>query len=1084
MPIIQVPVLGTIEFPDSMSNEEIAAVIQKQLGTEPGKQYGAGETIARGLERGVTSSIRGAAQLLGGTPSTIPPEEQDLITQMQGTPLGDQISSLATPGQIQQTDLQREAEFRAMAQQRPVAAYGSQIAGSILDPINLLPLGAARTAAQGARNVAGAGAVMGALEPVYGDDSRLMNIAGGAVVGGALGGTIGALIQKYGKEAVTAAGKELKDNRAVLLGGSGKITQDNVPLSPIAQEIADVTAAKNIELQDSIVPLLQQLEDSELAQKLTTEIAGGDYRALFTDAPFRLTDIPASRFTAAFSADNPLREQNLAAYLKAGYKAEDPEQLLTRIVAANKGAIATELDTTPLNIPADSAVNFLLNRKVQELGGRDLINAYLPALQRGVDMINSIDELFLNGRAAGMTDAEIAAVFKKDFDEVKPILFSAIGNVSNIGRALAAAKAQKKVIGSTEEILKGLAKNGSKELTDIYALRDAVSQIKSAPGTSFNKNESIANLTKEAVKQPGWADKFGEFVVNSYISGLATTAVNAFSGVAKVGLLGTERILQAVNPASKVKIGEVLPAFRGLMDGVLESAFFAKEGFLRGSPLDAAMPEIRGAIGTQEGATKVEKILGEVVRTPSRLSVGVDEFFKSVFRRMEYNAQAYRLASSGKYGDPETVYNALRKVNTKTTDWKDNVLKAPELATLPDSARVKLVDDVRNFAKQATFQADLGSFGNKLLALRAAHPWVAPVIPFVKTPINIMKDALSYTPLGVFAKNTPADVKVARTAIGMGITAALAQQVADDTVTGSYPKDAAKRNAMIAAGIPEYSLKIGDTYYSYARVEPLATIMGSAVDGINAVRDYVSKPSYDSKKEKDLVVDVVAGVTKNIVSKTYLEGISGLLQAVHDPERYGGSFINGFAGLLVPSFIAAPARSADPYARVVTGFGEAVQNRIPDFGLGLPIPSRQELPIQSKLFGGARENPSYGFAAYTGLQTAPATRNAVQEEVARTKVDYNLPSKTLRGVELEGVDQAKYQDLSSRYADMILPGIISSPGYQNAPDTLKKVILEKGLSKARQAATNLLLGEKLKDPEFRTQFIRARLAKKGLELEE
>jgi len=1070
----------TLEAPEGATQEQVIAAASELY--KP--QYGLGETIARGVERGITSSIRGAAQLLGGAPSTIPPEEQDLITQMQGTPTADQISSLATPGQIQQTDLQREAEFRMMAQQRPVAAYGSQIAGSILDPINLVPLGGVRTVAQGVRNIAGAGAVMGALEPVYGDDSRLLNIAGGAVVGGVLGGTIGGLIQKYGKEAVTTAGKELKDNRAVLLGGSGKITQDNVPLSPIAQEIADVTAAKNIELQDSIVPLLQQLEDSELATKLTNEIAGGDYRALFTDAPFRLTDIPASRFTAAFSADNPLREQNLAAYLKAGYKAEDPEQLLTRIVSANKGAIATELDTTPLNIPADSAVNFLLNRKVQELGGRDLINAYLPALQRGVDMINSIDELFLNGRAAGMTDAEIAAVFKKDFDEVKPILFSAIGNVSNIGRALAAAKAQKKVIGSTEEILKGLAKNGSKELTDIYALRDAVSQIKSAPGTSFNKNESIANLTKEAVKQPGWADKFGEFVVNSYISGLATTAVNAFSGVAKVGLLGTERILQAVNPASKVKIGEVLPAFRGLMDGTLESIFFAKEGFLRGSPLDAAMPEIRGAIGTQEGATKVEKILGEVVRTPSRLSVGVDEFFKSVFRRMEYNAQAYRLASSGKYGDPETVYNALRKVNTKTTDWKDNVLKAPELATLPDSARVKLVDDVRNFAKQATFQADLGSFGNKLLALRAAHPWVAPVIPFVKTPINIMKDALSYTPLGVFAKNTPTDVKIARTAIGMGITAALAQQVAEGNITGSYPKDAAKRAPMIATETPEYSIKIGGTWYSYARVEPLATIIGSSVDGINAVRDYVSKPKYDSKKEKDLVVDVVAGVTKNIVSKTYLEGISGLLQAVHDPERYGGSFINGFAGLLVPSFIAAPARSADPYARVVTGFGEAVQNRIPDFGLGLPIPSREELPVQSKLFGGARENPSYGFAAYTGLQTAPATRTALQEEVARTKVDYNLPSKTLRGVELEGADQSKYQALSSQYSDLVLNQIIQAPGYQNAPDSIKKVILEKGLKRARSVATRELLGEKLQDPEFRNQFIRARLAKKGLELEE
>ena len=1010
------------------------------------------ETFTAAARQAVGSEITGAAQLLGREP---------------------------TPEQVAE-----ESRVRQMTAENPVSGVLGTIAGSLINPSTLIPGSLLLKGAKGLA-VGGAvgGGVAGGLQPIYAEEDlgRVASGAAGIVLGGALGGTIGALVNRTSRGVVEQAGKELQDVKTGLTTG---VVQENVPLSPLAQEIAQASTAKNVELQDSIVPLLQQLEDSELAQKLTTEIAQGDYRTLFTDAPFRLTDIPTSRFTAAFSADNPLREQNLAAYLKAGYKAEDPEKLLTRIVAANKGAIATELDTTPLNIPADSAVNFLLNRKVQELGGRDLINAYLPALQRGVDMINSIDELFLNGRAAGMTDAEIAAVFKKDFDEVKPILFSAIGNVSNIGRALAAAKAQKKVIGSTEEILKGLSKNGGKELTDIFALRDAVSQIKAAPGTSFNKNEALANLTKDAVKQPGWADKFGEFVVNSYISGLATTAVNAFSGIAKVGLLGTERILQAANPFSKVKIGEVLPAFRGLMDGLLESAYFTKEGLLRGSPLDAAMPEIRGAIGAQEGATKVEKFLGQAVRVPSRLSVGVDEFFKSIFRRMEYNAQAYRLASSGKFGDPEAVYSALRRVNTKSLDWKDNILKAPELAGLPDSARSKLIEDVRNFAKQATFQADLGSFGNKLLALRAAHPWVAPVIPFVKTPINIMKDALSYTPLGVFAKNTPTDVKVARTAIGMGITAALAQQIVEGNITGSYPKDANKRNAMIAAGIPEYSIRIGDRWYAYARVEPLATIMGSSVDGINAVRDYVDKPSYDTKKEKQLVIDVVAGVTKNIVSKTYLEGVSGLLQALHDPDRYGGSFVNSFAGLLVPSIIAAPARGRDPYARVVTSFGEAVQSRIPDFGLGLPVPSRQELPAQSKLFGGERENLSYGLAAYTGLQSTPAQRTAVQEEVARTKVDYNLPSKSLRGVELNGVDQAKYQALSSQYADTILPGIIASPGYQNAPDTLKKVILEKGLRNARKAATNLLLAEKLQDPDFRTQYVRARLEKKGLEMEE
>jgi hypothetical protein len=342
-----------------------------------------------------------------------------------------------------------------------------------------------------------------------------------------------------------------------------------------------------------------------------------------------------------------------------------------------------------------------------------------------------------------------------------------------------------------------------------------------------------------------------------------------------------------------------------------------------------------------------------------------------------------------------------------------------------------------------------------------------------------MKDALSYTPLGVFSKNLPTDVKIARTAIGIGITTAVAQAIGSGNLTGSYPKDADKRNAMIAAGLPEYSMKIGDTWYSYARVEPLATIMGSAADGITAVRNYYTKNPLD-RKFKELVIDAVGGVTKNIASKTFLEGISGVLQAIHDPARYGSSFVNSFAGLLVTSFVAAPARSSDPNMRVVTGFTEAVQNRLPNLGQDF---ARENLPAQSMIYGGQRPNPSAGFAAFTGIQTSPATQNEIQKEAARVKLDYNLPSKSLKGVELTGNDQANYQAISSQYADQILATIIAAPSYQAAPDSLKKVILEKGLTKARATATKIMFGAKIQDPEFRAQFIHRKLAKKGVEEE-
>jgi hypothetical protein len=65
--------------------------------------------------------------------------------------------------------------------------------------------------------------------------------------------------------------------------------------------------------------------------------------------------------------------------------------------------------------------------------------------------------------------------------------------------------------------------------------------------------------------------------------------------------------------------------------------------------------------------------------------------------------------------------------------------------------------------------------------------------------------------------------------------------------------------------------------------------------------------------------------------------------------------------------------------------------------------------------------------------------------------------------------------------DIVLSSIMQSSGYQNASDPIKKIILEKGMQKARAAATNILFGEKIQDPEFRAEYIRNKLKKKGIE---
>lgn len=977
------------------------------------------------------------------------------------------------------TDTAEESLRRQMESENPVAGFAGTLVGGLVNPSTLLPGSMLFKGAKGlVAGGAAAGAVSGALQPRYEEDdlSRIASTAIGTAGGAAL---VGALVG--GQKGLVKVWNKL--TREVTEVPANKIKPDvEIPIGASEETIAEAATSK---MQDNAAPWIQSIDDAEARAKASESINNGDYSQFFTDSAFRMSDTPEWRYKDAFSADNPFRQKNIEAVASSASKsAQDTEDVLKELVASWSPQLREELGLTTAfkNVTPEQAAEFFRLRGLEEVAPAEIQRAFAPLADNAFKTFTNISELWKVGRSEGLSEGELFQMFGSELEAIKPLLTSPFGSARNAGKALNEWKNLRKKLGnlSPKDIRNYLStQEGKSEAESMVSLMDAFRQIDEAPGSSFDKELMKRELVGKTFKQPNWKDKFGEYVVNSYISGLATPLVNAASGIAKAALLSTERLISGLNPFSAVKLGEVLPSFQGMMQGMLEGAYFAKEGFIRGMPLDATIPELYGAIGKQKGASGFEKGLGEIVRIPGKVSIGIDEFFKSMFRRMEYNAQAYRIAQSGKYGDAAQVYEALRKIDTKDVDWKTKLVDSPDLAGLPNNIRKKLVDDVTKYSKYATFQQDLTGFAKTVAQARANHPELAWVFPFVKTPINIMADALSYTPLNVFQKNLPKDVKIARTAMGVAMVAGISQAVGDGKITGSYSKDADKRNAQIAAGIPEYSIKLGNTWYSYARVEPIATVLGSSVDGINTITEHFKKNPND-RKGTELVTNVVGGVTKNIASKTFLEGISSVLQAIHDPERYGGSFVNSFAGLVVPSFIAAPARALDPNMRVVTNFGEAVQNRLPNLGQDF---ARENLPAQSMLYGGARPNPSYGLAAFTGLQTAPAEQNAFQQEAARVKFDYNLPSKKLQGVELNGEDQARYQAISSRYADMLLPGVINSPGYQASKDPMKKYILENVMRQARAAATKEMLGYKMQDPEFMRSYFRAKLSKKGIEEE-
>ncbi|GAG11704.1 unnamed protein product, partial [marine sediment metagenome] len=157
-------------------------------------------------------------------------------------------------------------------------------------------------------------------------------------------------------------------------------------------------------------------------------------------------------------------------------------------------------------------------------------------------------------------------------------------------------------------------------------------------------------------------------------------------------------------------------------------------------------------------------------------------------------------------------------------------------------------------------------------------------------------------------------------------------------ITGSGPTDPRERAIWKKQGKEPYAVRFGNTWVSMARLEPMATVLGLSADLSEAK---------NQKKAGEVADKLMAAMTNNILSKSYLEGVSGLIEAVEDPERYGATYAKKFIGATtVPNIVAALARATDPFVRDTT----PRESRIP--GLGFVAPT-----VLSRIPGVSRTLP-------------------------------------------------------------------------------------------------------------------------------
>lgn len=558
--------------------------------------------------------------------------------------------------------------------------------------------------------------------------------------------------------------------------------------------------------------------------------------------------------------------------------------------------------------------------------------------------------------------------------------------------------------------------------------------------------------------------------INGLLSGPQTHVVNPLSNTLTTLWAIPERALASqfhtgVDPG--VVKGEASAMLRGITEGFLDGLRIARlawrdfeggtdtTGMLNRTKLDLPKHAINaGAFGQDPSGSLGQALdyLGTGVRMPSRLMASTDAFFKAVNYRMELKALSLRQAI-GEGLDGDALVRRVQQIEANPP------------------AEVK--ERAEQFMLLQTFQNDLGEAGQSIMKGLDLIPGARLVLPFIKTPTNIAKWAIYRTPgLNLLSRQFRADLAeqgptrdlaLARASMGAMVAGSVAMLAGAGLITGGGPSDPELKRQLRETGWQAYSLKVGDSYYSYNRLDPIGAVIGLVADTSEIIGQI------PEAKAETLAGAVVLSLSKTMVSKTYLQGLSDAIEAISNPERGAAKYAQRFAQTLIPTGVRTIERAiTDPTLREARSVLESIQSVVPGWSSSLP-PRRNLFGEVVSLSGGL------GPDLISPIYTSTLKDDPVSQEIARHRVDISLPSRTLEGrrhssmqdrgvegVELSPKEYDRYARLAGEGLRADLKDVIASGGYQSAsdgPDGGKALLIRHVVQIHRQIARAKLFDE-------------------------
>ena len=674
------------------------------------------------------------------------------------------------------------------------------------------------------------------------------------------------------------------------------------------------------------------------------------------------------------------------------------------------------------------------------------MNSYIETLAHGVKRL----------ARAGKTEPKIREYFLKSFfPKWKAINLqkSSIGTSTGQSLRLSGKTAKNPIVQDLDTALKDIENYGG----DVDTLIDQISKA---------GDSNISKVLNYAVKNKTW-DILNEVWINALLSNPKTHIINLTSNLTNVFIRPLEKMVGSrlsstllENPEKVAKLRaegqRALSTYVGLRRHLTDAVKYMKLAFAKEDTIlskrgkidipekaiqkrktitDPETGQVREVLDNDSTSGKIINKIGKVARIPTRFLNAEDEFFRQITYRTELEKQGVDLAI--KEGKSRTKIVASDLKTRKPISEFDQFVSDYFDDGFDEFGRAKNPEAMRK-ADENTYTQELDGIFKRVQDLANDFPVLKQIIPFIRTPANLMLNVVDRTPLGFMRKNFREDFigrngseRMAQARGGMATGTVLLTLGSilhrEGVITGSqgqlsgegFTQSQDLRNLKKNTGALPYAFRYFDEesgkhkYVQFGRFDPFGAFFGMIAD-FNEQYDKLSEDDMRRVGGNMLILMAKQGgdasdylstgdkisnfgsaswsaLSRNLVSKTYLKGLADFMEVLtSDDTSKWKNYKNSKIGSFYPNVFAKLVN--DPFYKDTKTILDEVKKRT---GVG-EVEDKYDFR-GNKLKMGGTEGTRLFNGLFNPFTTSEEIEDPVASEILRLGVNMPMMRDTLRG---------------------------------------------------------------------------------------